>query len=667
VQDVAFSPDGRILATCTSNRRDDKTFYLWELETGRLIRRLDPVDTSPGWSTAVAFSPDGKLIVGCWGLGFVTAWDAVGGQPRFSKKLHNETVYCLKFLPDGTHFVTGGTDGRICVTRVSDQEVVAAWSLKPDQLPADQRGPFGGGITEAVISLDVANDGKRILTTQWKAISSVAAVWRIGSDKPVLQIERPNDGVTQHGRVFEWAAFTPDGTQIIASGAWIVPRDEMGLTTGPQNVKLGVITHWDVTTGELVAEHSAHDVQGPGRIQFAPDGETFTTAGRDGVHLWRLGADRPFRHIPARGNVSSFSPDGKRLAIGAGTGVKVFDIESGEQVAGSDVVLPPVTSVAWMHDGRQIAIGGGTNIELFDIVKREARAKFSLGEVLGSFVRGASVCGIEFWFDGATIITAGNEADGDHGTAGVIRMWDINSQRLLRKTNVKTEFESAVSSLAVSPDGRLAVTVGGQGRSLALVDFADLKQLAELTDVRGFREIHAARFTPDSRFVWVADRTGQVLRWDPQLNVRQVAYMAEWRTDEERGGEELRPWMEGAVFSPDCRTLVSSHERTNQTNLPGALVFWDNERGQVKRVIRNQPTYKLVISPDGKLLAGFETDSPGRDATDTIHVWDMATGEELFTLKPQDARATAMAFSPDGKQLLTGFDRGTFAIWDVRE
>jgi len=57
--------------------------------------------------------------------------------------------------------------------------------------------------------------------------------------------------------------------------------------------------------------------------------------------------------------------------------------------------------------------------------------------------------------------------------------------------------------------------------------------------------------------------------------------------------------------------------------------------------------------------------SPCRDTTDTIHIWDMATGDELFTLEPQDARATAMAFSPDGKQLLTGFDRGTIAIWDV--
>jgi WD40 repeat protein len=56
----------------------------------------------------------------------------------------------------------------------------------------------------------------------------------------------------------------------------------------------------------------------------------------------------------------------------------------------------------------------------------------------------------------------------------------------------------------------------------------------------------------------------------------------------------------------------------------------------------------------------------GQEPSETIHVWDMATGRELFTLQPADARATAMAFSPDSKQLLTGFDRGTFAIWDVR-
>jgi hypothetical protein len=44
----------------------------------------------------------------------------------------------------------------------------------------------------------------------------------------------------------------------------------------------------------------------------------------------------------------------------------------------------------------------------------------------------------------------------------------------------------------------------------------------------------------------------------------------------------------------------------------------------------------------------------------------VATGRELFSRERQDARATAMAFSPDSKQLLTGFDRGTIAIWDVQ-
>jgi WD40 repeat protein len=142
--------------------------------------------------------------------------------------------------------------------------------------------------------------------------------------------------------------------------------------------------------------------------------------------------------------------------------------------------------------------------------------------------------------------------------------------------------------------------------------------------------------------------------------------MAEWRTADDGASPQDFLAVVSAVFSPDAASLAISHERTSRTNRSPALVFWDNELKQVKKVLRNQPVYQLAISPDGRRLAGIEIDASGHVATDAIHVWDVATGRELFTLQPRDARATAMAFSPDGKQLLTGFDRGTYAIWDVQ-
>jgi WD40 repeat protein len=65
IQDTAFSPDGRILASAAGNQ--DAAVSLWELPSGRLLRRLAaPLDDNfRPWVNALAFSPDGtKLLTG---------------------------------------------------------------------------------------------------------------------------------------------------------------------------------------------------------------------------------------------------------------------------------------------------------------------------------------------------------------------------------------------------------------------------------------------------------------------------------------------------------------------------------------------------------------------------------------------------------------------------
>ena len=54
---MAFSPDGRLLATSS----DDKTVRLWDPATGEHRRTL----AAHGEVTGVAFSPDGQLLASC--------------------------------------------------------------------------------------------------------------------------------------------------------------------------------------------------------------------------------------------------------------------------------------------------------------------------------------------------------------------------------------------------------------------------------------------------------------------------------------------------------------------------------------------------------------------------------------------------------------------------
>jgi WD40 repeat protein len=65
----------------------------------------------------------------------------------------------------------------------------------------------------------------------------------------------------------------------------------------------------------------------------------------------------------------------------------------------------------------------------------------------------------------------------------------------------------------------------------------------------------------------------------------------------------------------------------------------------------------LVFSPDGKSLASGSKD-------DTIKMWEVASGKELYTLKLVD-EVYSLAYSPDGKTLASGSRDKSIRLWDV--
>jgi WD40 repeat protein len=69
-------------------------------------------------------------------------------------------------------------------------------------------------------------------------------------------------------------------------------------------------------------------------------------------------------------------------------------------------------------------------------------------------------------------------------------------------------------------------------------------------------------------------------------------------------------------------------------------------------------SYSHTFSPDGKTLATASDD-------DTVKLWDVASRQNVTTLKDHEAYVTSVAFSPDGKTLASGSGDKRVKLWNV--
>ena len=133
--DVAFSPDGKILATGggdASLRSGDGAVLLWDTETweskGTLATNARSVFT-------VAFSPDGVTLAGGSGDGTVRLWDTETWELKRTLPEQMDRVYRVAFSPDGAAVASTMADGTV---RLWDTET------------GEPKGTLTGGYTDGV-------------------------------------------------------------------------------------------------------------------------------------------------------------------------------------------------------------------------------------------------------------------------------------------------------------------------------------------------------------------------------------------------------------------------------------------------------------------------------------------------------------------------------------
>jgi WD40 repeat protein len=103
---MAYSPDGKRLASAAGEGKEPDEVKVWEPATRRLVISLKAHTKA---IRCLAFSPAGKRLASA-SVDAVIVWDAVSGEKLLTFRAHSKSVNCVAFSPDGQRIATGAGD-----------------------------------------------------------------------------------------------------------------------------------------------------------------------------------------------------------------------------------------------------------------------------------------------------------------------------------------------------------------------------------------------------------------------------------------------------------------------------------------------------------------------------------------------------------------------------
>lgn len=341
IASIAFSADGRLLATGSSDAR------VFDVESGKELLRL-PHGRS---IVRVVFDRAGSMLATASEDGVARVFDMTGKE--LAHVAHDAAVMSVDFSPTIDWVVTASADSTVRVFDARTGRLIS-------RIDSDARS--------AVFS----PDGLRILT----ASDRMAQLWDAVSGRELLRVV--------HDGVVTTAAFTPDGRQAV-TGSWDgtvksfrtddrVPlraevRQIYGLTLDSCGEMLlasdpdGAIRVFDVGTGTLA--RNLKRGRSVSAIALSPDrrriltiifGDLVMMNANDGHVLWSRSIKNSDEERIA------FDGAGKLVAVGTiNHQILVLDAQSGKDVWGAEA-SQRVTAVALSRDGRYLAVGNDNGI-----------------------------------------------------------------------------------------------------------------------------------------------------------------------------------------------------------------------------------------------------------------------------------------------------------------
>ncbi len=532
INTVAFSPDSALLATAG----EDGFIILWNTATQQRITVLNGAD---GAVTDIAFNPAGDRLLASYSSSALRLWD-IGNRRSLLRLLgHTSRVQAVAFSHDGSRFASGGADGRIIIWNGATG--ASLFSIEP----------FIGNDNQTIQINGLAynNDDTHLLAAN---SNGTAAIWNTADASLIFR-------VTGHAVQLDDVAYSPDGTLFATASS-------------DSTVKV-----WNAVSGQALYTLPGH-TNGVTAVAFHPlEPQLITGSGDSTARLWRTEAGLSPQILSGHtGNILSirFSADGRFLATsGADETARIWRTEDSAQLHVFADHNNAVNDVAFAPDGALLAtVSDDQNARLWDIASGEIQ--------LPVMDHPAEVNGVAFNPEGTVLATTAAD--------GILRFWSPIDNSL----QLRLPYGAGLTTVSFSPDGSL-VAVGSVDGTAVIWNVVTNEIVQMLMGHEGV--VNDVTFSGDGRFLATASSDGTARLWSLESGEAIRVFSG-------HGG----PVLSVALSRDGSRLATGSADRTTK--------LWDTATGQTRRTYLGHTSVVngVVFDPGDGRLATASADRTAR-------------------------------------------------------